>query len=124
MNNIGTTVFIKGNITASEDLAITGRVEGDIRLDAGDLILAAGSRVAGDIAAPSLAVYGNVQGNLTATQRVIVRPGALVSGSITTPSLIVEDGAIMNCRVEMPAIARPQLAEPGAAAPPKLPVAV
>ena len=124
MNSIGSTVFIKGNITAAEELAITGRVEGNIRLDAGDLILAAGSHVAGDIAAPSVAVYGNVQGNVTATERVVVRPGASVSGSLTTPSLVVEDGAVLNCRVEMPAGARPRLTQAVVNAPSKLSVAV
>jgi len=124
MNKIGASVFIKGNITAAEELSITGRVEGDIRLDTGDLILAEGSRVAGDVAAPSVALYGNFQGNLTATQRVVVRPGAIVSGSITTPSLLVEDGAVMNCRVEMPAAARAPLAQASITTPPKLSVGV
>ncbi|RPJ74906.1 MAG: polymer-forming cytoskeletal protein [Acidobacteria bacterium] len=124
MNSIGASVFIKGNITAAEELAITGRVEGDIRLEAGDLILAQGSQVVGDIAAPSVAVYGNVRGNVTATQRVVVRPGGSVSGSVTTPSLVVEDGAVMNCRVEMPAPARPRLAQAVVSVPPKLSVAV
>ncbi len=124
MNKIGASVFIKGNITAAEELAITGRVEGDIRLDAGDLILATGSQVAGDVVAPSVALYGDFRGNLTATQRVVVRPGATVSGSVTTPSLLVEDGAVMNCRVEMPATTRPRVAEPAVAVPAKLPVTV
>jgi cytoskeletal protein CcmA (bactofilin family) len=124
MNKIGASVFIKGNITAAEELSITGRVEGDIRLDAGDLILAEGCQVAGDVVAPSVALYGNFQGNLTATQRVVVRPGAIVSGSITTPSLLVEDGAVMNCRVEMPAAARAPLAQASVTVSPKLPVGV
>ena len=125
MNSIGATVFIKGNITAAEDLAITGRVEGDIRLDAGELILAAGSKVTGDVTVLSVVVHGNVQGNLSATQRVVVRPGASVSGSLTAPSLIVDDGAELNCRVEMPAATKPAAAKPGtpqaaAPAPPKV----
>ena len=124
MNKIGASVFIKGNITAAEELAITGRVEGDIRLDAGDLILAAGSQVAGDVVAPSVALYGDFRGNLTASQRVVVRPGATISGSITTPSLLVEDGAVMNCRVEMPAGARVRVAQPEVSGAPKLPVGV
>lgn len=124
MNSIGASVFIKGNITAAEELAITGRVEGDIRLEAGDLVLAAGSHVAGDVSAPTVAVYGNVQGNVTATQRLMVRPGATMSGSITTPVLIVEDGAVMNCRVEMPAAAKPPLSQPVVNVAPRVPAAV
>jgi cytoskeletal protein CcmA (bactofilin family) len=124
MNSIGATVFIKGDITAAEELAITGRVEGNIRLEAGDLVLAAGSQVTGDVAAPTVALYGKLRGNVTATQRVIVRPGATVDGSITTPSLVVEDGAVLTCRVEMPAGARPRLAQAVINVPPKVPIAV
>jgi cytoskeletal protein CcmA (bactofilin family) len=124
MNSIGATVFIKGNITAAEELAITGRVEGNILLEAGDLVLAAGSQVTGDISAPSAAIYGTVHGSVTATQRVTVRPGAIVSGSITTPSLVVEDGAVLTCRVEMPAGSRPRLPQAVINVPTKMPVAV
>ena len=112
MNSIGASVVIKGNITAGEDLAITGRVEGDIRLTAGELMLAPGSHVVGDIAAPSVVVHGNVQGNLTAANRADVRPGATVVGSIAAPTLIVADGARLNCRVDMPAATRPHLVQP------------
>jgi cytoskeletal protein CcmA (bactofilin family) len=122
MINIGASVVIKGNITAAEDLAVAGRVEGDIRLDAGALTLAPGSQVVGDIGVASVVVHGSVQGNVAATERVDVRPGACVGGSIAAPTLVVADGARMNCRVEMPSVVRPQLVQ--ADVPPRLPVAV
>lgn len=120
MNAIGASIFIKGNVTAGEDLAIAGRVEGDISLLGGALMLAAGSRVVGDITVPSVVVLGSVQGNLTATERVEVRPGASVVGSVAAGTLVVADGAQMNCRVEMPAVVRPQPAVPPPI-PPRLP---
>ncbi len=122
MHNFGASVVIKGNITAAEDLAVAGRVEGDIRLDVGELMLAPGSHVLGDITVPSVVVHGSVQGDLTATERVDVQPDGCVTGSVSARTLIVAEGAQMNCRVEMPAIARPHLVQ--ADAPPKLPVAV
>jgi cytoskeletal protein CcmA (bactofilin family) len=85
-------------------------------------MLAPGSKVVGDVTVPSVVVHGSVQGDLTATERVDVRPDACVIGSVAAGTLIVADGAQMNCRVEMPAIARPHLVQ--ADAPPKLPVAV
>jgi cytoskeletal protein CcmA (bactofilin family) len=108
--NIGASVVIKGNITASEDFSVAGRVEGEIRLHAGTLTIAPGSFVIGDASAPSVAVSGSVDGSVTATQRVEVRPGASVMGSITTPSLLVAEGALLNCRIEMPKAAQPKAA--------------
>jgi cytoskeletal protein CcmA (bactofilin family) len=120
--NIGASVVIKGNITAGEDFSVAGRIEGEIRLHAGTLMLAPGCHVAGDITAPAVVVGGSVDGSLTAAERVEVRPGASVAGSLTTPSLVVADGALMNCRVDMPAAARPRAVSSSPA--PKLAVAV
>lgn len=120
--NIGTSVVIKGNITASEDFDIGGRVEGNIRLQAGVLTLAPGSQVIGDISAPIVVVLGSVNGNVAATERVDVRPGASVMGSLSAATLLVADGAQLNCRVEMPAAARPHLVQGGD--PVRMPVAV
>jgi cytoskeletal protein CcmA (bactofilin family) len=122
MNSIGASVVIKGNITAAENLAVAGRVEGDIHLDVGELMLAPGSHVVGDITVPAVIVHGSVQGSVAATERVDVRPGACVVGSVAARTLVVADGAQMNCRVEMPAITRPHLVH--ADVPVKLPVAV
>lgn len=120
MNNIGPTVVIKGNITAAEDLVVTGRVEGNICLTAGELMLAPGSQVIGEIAAPSVIVHGSVEGKVAATERVDARPGARIGGSLAAPRLAVADGAQLNCRVEMPA-GRPHMVK---AVPVALPVAV
>lgn len=122
MNYIGPSVVIKGTITSGEDLTIAGRVEGNIHLDAGELMLAPGSAVVGDLAVPSVVVHGTVQGNVVARVRVDVRPRAFVGGSLATPALVVADGAELNCRVEMPAVNRPHLVQP--AVPERLAAAV
>jgi len=111
MNYIGPSVSIKGTITSGEDLAIAGRVEGDVHLDAGELMLAPGSQVVGDLSVPSVVVHGSVQGNVTASVRVDVRPHASVGGAVVTPALLVAEGAQLNCRVEMPATSRRHLAQ-------------
>ncbi len=119
--NIGASIVIKGSITSGEDLVISGRVEGEVRLQAGALVLAPGSRVVGDITVPSVVAHGEVDGSLTATALVHIRPTASVSGSIAAPRLIVAEGAQLNCRVEMPALVRPHVVQPATA---RLPVAV
>lgn len=121
--NIGASIVVKGTITAGEDFTVAGRVEGEVRLQAGTLLLAPGCQVTGDVAAPTVVVEGTVDGGVTGTTRVEVRPGASVAGSLTTPSLLVAEGARLNCRVEMPAVTRqqngpkPAVAVPATAAP-------
>jgi cytoskeletal protein CcmA (bactofilin family) len=103
--NIGPSVFIKGSVTAGEDFSVAGRVEGEIRLQAGTLTLASGCTVKGEAAAPSIVVEGMVDGNVVAAKRAEVRAGAVVAGSITTATLVIAEGAQLNCRIEMPAAA-------------------
>jgi cytoskeletal protein CcmA (bactofilin family) len=114
--NIGASIVIKGELTAAEDVAIAGRVEGRIRLEAGVLTLAAGSHIVGDIAAGTVLVDGHIQGNLAASERLDVRATAVIQGDLTARALAVADGAQVTGRVEMPAAQR--------AAPLKLAVAV
>jgi len=112
----GASIVVKGQIAASEDFVVTGRVEGDIHLDAGVLTLAHGSHVIGEIAAPAAVVNGEVQGNVTVTERLDVRATAVVRGNLASPALVVADGAQVNGHVEMPVVKR--------VAPLKFPVAV
>jgi cytoskeletal protein CcmA (bactofilin family) len=107
--NIGATIVVKGTITAGEDLSIAGRVEGDVRLTGGSLMLVPGSLVIGNVNVSEVVVYGAVEGNVIAADRVEVRRGGSVAGSVVAPRLAVAEGALLNGRVEMPLVGRPRL---------------
>lgn len=98
----GASVVIKGEVTASEDLFICGRVEGRIALTGAVLTLADGGTVVGDIAADSVVVFGNIQGNVVAGERLAVRTTAVIEGNLTTPILSVTEGAQITGKVQMP----------------------
>lgn len=98
----GQSIVIKGEISGAEDLVISGRVEGTIRLANCSLTLAESARVNGDIEAGSIIVSGTVTGSLHATTRVDVRPTATVGGEIHTPVLVIGDGAGVSAKVDMP----------------------
>ena len=101
--NIGASIIIKGDVVAAEDLAIAGRVEGHIRLEAGVLTLASGSHVIGEVVAPTVMVGGRVEGSLTASDLVDIRATAIVEGDLRAPVLALADGAQVTGHVEMPA---------------------
>jgi cytoskeletal protein CcmA (bactofilin family) len=102
---VGSTVVIKGELTAHEDVVIAGRVEGLINVTGHRVVVEAGAHVAGDITAAGIIVAGTVEGSLAAEERIQVQAGADLQGDVSAPRVIVADGAIVNGRVETVAAA-------------------
>jgi len=97
---VGSTVVIKGELTAHEDVVIAGRVEGSISVTGHLVVVEAGAHVAGDVTAAGIVVAGTVEGSLTAEERIQVQAGADLEGDLSAPLVIVADGAVVNGRVE------------------------
>lgn len=97
---IGSTIVIKGEITAQEDLVISGRVEGSIAVSGHALTVNEGAAITARIQARALVVSGRVSGTLTADERLELRQTADVDGEIAAPVLKVVDGAIFRGKAE------------------------
>jgi cytoskeletal protein CcmA (bactofilin family) len=97
---VGSTVVIKGELTAHEDVVIAGRVEGLIDVTGHHVVVEAGAHVAGDITATEIVVGGTVEGRLTAEERIQVQAGADLQGDVLAPCIVVADGALVNGRIE------------------------
>lgn len=97
---VGSTVVIKGEMTAQEDLVIAGRVEGTINVTGHLVLVEAGAHVVGDITATGIVVSGTVHGSLLAEERIKAEPGADLQGDISAPRIAVADGAVVNGRIE------------------------
>ena len=107
---VGTTVVIKGELTAHEDLIIAGRVDGVIRVTGHRVVVEAGAHVTGDITAAGIVVGGTVEGSLMAEDRIQVQAGADLQGEVMAPRVVVVDGALVNGRIEtVVAAASPKL---------------
>jgi cytoskeletal protein CcmA (bactofilin family) len=91
--HIGPSVVVKGEVSASEPLTISGRVEGTIEAAGQIVTVEAGSHVTADIVAASIVVAGTVKGSLVAEDRIVLRSGADVKGDVTAPRISVDDGA-------------------------------
>lgn len=87
---IGADVVITGDISASADLHIDGRVRGDINCLA--LVQGAASEIIGTITAQSAHVAGTVRGSIVVDSLVIQRSAHLV-GDVHYETLTVEQGA-------------------------------
>ena len=104
---VGSTLVIKGELTAQEDVIIAGRVDGLINVNGHLVVVEPGAHVAGDITATGIVVSGTVEGTLMAEERIQVQPGADLQGDISAPRVVVADGAVVNGRIETAAAATP-----------------
>lgn len=97
----GRSVVVKGEVTANEDLAIAGRVEGSITLKEHVLTVLEGGEVQASITAKSVIVVGTVTGVVEALDRLELREGSTLTGDIMAPRVAMVDGATVNGTVEM-----------------------
>jgi cytoskeletal protein CcmA (bactofilin family) len=92
-NIVGGGVCVHGEISGNEDLLVEGVVEGMIQLGDGVLTVAATGRVAADVVAREVVVYGEMRGNIAARERIEIRKDALMVGDVSTGRIIIEEGA-------------------------------
>jgi len=105
---IGSSIFIKGDITSSEDLAIDGRVEGTIDVGGSRLSIGPGAAVFGDVSAGAMSIHGAITGSIIASERIEIKETGSVDGDIAAPRLAIRDGALVYGRIDVGA-ARPQI---------------
>jgi len=98
---LGSSVFVKGALVASEDLSIDGRMEGRIELPDHTLTIGPNANVKADIVANALIVFGTVLGTVNAKDRIDIRRGASVEGEITCTRIGIQDGASFSGKVTM-----------------------
>jgi cytoskeletal protein CcmA (bactofilin family) len=99
--NIGKSVVIKGELNGSEDLTIEGQVEGKIELKDHVLTIGPNGKIKAQVFAKALIVLGEVNGNVTATDKVEIRDGGSVDGDIIAPRVAIADGAHFRGSVDM-----------------------
>jgi cytoskeletal protein CcmA (bactofilin family) len=107
---IGSSIAIKGEITAQEDVVIAGRVEGTINVEGHLVVVEACGHVEADIVARGIIVSGTVKGSLVAEERIELRNSAEVEGELTSPRINMAEGAQLRGRVDMPRTEKVKLA--------------
>ena len=110
--NIGKSVVIKGELNGSEDLTIEGHVEGKIELKDHVLTIGPNGRIKAQVLAKSVIVLGEVNGNVTATEKVDIRDGGSVDGDIISPRVAIAEGAHFRGTVDMQRKTPTQQAQP------------
>jgi cytoskeletal protein CcmA (bactofilin family) len=88
-------------LTGDEDLTIEGRVEGKIDLKEHHLTIGPNGRIQAEVAAKSVRVQGEVNGNVAAGEKVELSETGRVIGDIVAPRIIIADGARFKGSVDM-----------------------
>jgi cytoskeletal protein CcmA (bactofilin family) len=99
--NIGQSLFIKGEVSGSEDLMVEGRVEGRIDLKDHNLTIGPNGRVHAEIHAKNISIVGEVTGNVVADEKVDLTDTGRLVGDIRAPRIAVSDGAQFKGSVDM-----------------------
>lgn len=92
---IGPDVTITGNIEASADLHVDGRVAGDVTC--ASLVQGEKSVIEGAIVAERARLSGTVKGTIAARELVVLK-SARIDGDVTYETLTIEQGAAVNGR--------------------------
>ncbi len=98
---IGPSIHIKGTVSGGEDLLIQGKVEGTIDLGDHEVAVGQSGKVTADIKAKIVKIEGEVAGDVTGSEKVVIAKSGRVRGNIIAPRVTLEDGAIFKGSIDM-----------------------
>ena len=99
--DIGPRVQMRGDLTASGDLSVDGEIDGSIALPEHVLTLGSQARVMAPVAARRVHIAGQVVGDVTATEAVVLEATGSVTGNIVAPAVTIADGARFSGSIDM-----------------------
>ena len=107
MTTIGSSLVIKGQVTSREDITVHGRVNGQISMVEGSLLIAPTGQVDAEVDVTTVTIHGSLSGDVAANQRVELTPTATVKGTLVAPAVILREGATFNGKIQVEKKGRP-----------------
>ena len=92
---IGSDVTIKGDVVATADLRVDGRIEGDI--SCASLVQGESSAIVGTITTETARLAGAISGSISARELTVLRT-ARIEGDVQYDALTIEQGAEVDGR--------------------------
>lgn len=91
---LGADASFKGHLEFEKGVQLLGKFEGEIS-SSGQLLVADGAALNGDVRASNIRIDGNVKGNLDAQAKVQLTASARVEGDVQAARLEVAEGAVL-----------------------------
>ena len=98
---IGKTIKVKGTISGNENLVIEGTVDGAVDLPQNDLTIGESGQVVANLEAKTVKVDGQVTGDISGSEKVVISKSGRVQGNIVAPRVTLEDGAKFKGSIDM-----------------------
>lgn len=98
---IGANVVLTGILKDSGDIAVHGKVEGEITSERA-VVIGETAEIKGPISAQIVTIAGFVKGSVDAGQKLEILPTGKIYGSISTRDLIIRSGATFVGKSTMP----------------------
>ena len=126
---LGKNVTVKGQIFSREDLMVDGEVEGTIECQEHRLTIGPNARVQASMKARDIVIFGSIQGDVEALDKIDIKKEAKLVGNIKTTRIMIEDGAYFKGSIDITKSAAPARAAapapvPASAAGPASPVVI
>jgi cytoskeletal protein CcmA (bactofilin family) len=87
---LGADVIVTGNVSASVDLHIDGKVQGDLKC--ANLVQGEASEIKGSVIADTAKLAGTIDGSIEA-KTLVIHASARITGDVTYESVTIEQGA-------------------------------
>lgn len=97
----GPSLFLKGELSGSEDIVIEGHFEGKIDLRNSNILVGETGKIKADIRANNITIKGSVEGNIQAANKVFISAKGQLKGDINAPTISIMDGARFRGSVKM-----------------------
>lgn len=111
---IGPDVIVTGSVTATADLHIDGRVEGDV--NCGSLAQGAESQIFGSVTAEAARIAGAIEGTVRVKQLTVER-SAKITGDVEYENITIENGGNIDGRLKHMSMIQAPAAAPAAPRP-------
>ncbi len=100
MTMFGQGTSLTGDVNSEGDIRVDGTVTGVLTSKA-KIVVGITGTVEGDLNCQNATIEGKVNGNINASEMVILTKSAFVTGDITLAKLVVEDGARFSGKCSM-----------------------
>lgn len=91
---LGSDAVFKGQLSFEKGVRLLGKFEGEIT-SGGELLIAEGAALTGDVKADKIRIDGKVKGNLDASAKIQLTASARVEGDVQASRLEVAEGAVL-----------------------------
>lgn len=114
---IGPAIAIRGELAGEQDLLVEGHFEGEIEIPDHQVTIGRSGRVRAEINAKVVVVDGELKGNVSAEQQVVVHASGRVQGDIKAPRVALEEGCQFKGTIDMDPVREEKPAGPDSSPP-------